>query len=54
MSEDYDKNGEISSFTVNTDRSILQNNKDAQWLQYDHNQGIYVKKFIVVPTDGDV
>jgi len=40
-SEDYDKNDEIPSFTVNTDPSILLNNEDAQWLQRDHNQGSY-------------
>ena len=49
MSEDYEKNDEIPSFTVNSDSSILLNNEDTPWLRHDHNQGTYIKKkFIVV------
>ena len=48
MSEDYKKNDGIPPFTVNSDPSTLLNNEDTPWLQRDHNQGIYVKKKIIV------
>ena len=50
MLEDYEKNDGILPFTVNNDPSILLNNEDSPWLQRDHNQGTYVKKFIAVPA----
>jgi hypothetical protein len=51
MSEDYEKNDEISPFTIKSDPIILLNNEDTPWLWHDHNQGTYVKKkFIVVPA----
>ena len=50
MSEDYEKNDGIPPFIVNSDSSILLNNEDTPWLRHDHNQGTYVKKFIVVPA----
>ena len=50
MSEDYEKNDGIPSFTVNSDPSILLNNEDTPWLWRDQNQRTYVKKFIAVPT----
>jgi hypothetical protein len=50
MLEDYEKNDGIPPFIVNSDPSILLNNDDTPWLRRDHNQGTYVKKFIVVPA----
>ena len=37
MSEDYEKNDGIPSFTVNSDPSILLNNEDTPSLRRDHN-----------------
>jgi hypothetical protein len=44
MSEDYEKNGGIPPFAVNSDPSVLLNDEDTPWLWRDHNRGIYVKK----------
>ena len=44
ISEDYEKDGRISPFTVNKDPSIQLNDEDTPWLRRDHNQGIYVKQ----------
>ena len=48
ISEDYEKNDRIAPFTVNKDPSIQLNDEDIPWLRRDHNQGIYVKKKIIV------
>jgi hypothetical protein len=48
MSEDYEKNDGIPPLTINSDPSILLGDEDTPWLWRDHNQGTYVKKFIVV------
>ena len=51
ISEDYEKDDQISPFTVNKDLSIQLNDEDTTWLWHDHNQGIYVKKkFTTVPA----
>jgi hypothetical protein len=50
MSEDYEKNDGISPFIVNSDPSILLGDEDNPWLQRDHNQGTYIKKFIAIPA----
>jgi hypothetical protein len=50
MSEDYEKNNGILPFIVNSDPSILLGDEDTLCIQHDHNQGTYVKKFIVVPA----
>jgi hypothetical protein len=50
MSEDYEKSDAILPFTVNSDPSILLGDEDTLWLQRDHKQGTYVKKFIAVPA----
>jgi hypothetical protein len=39
MSEDYEKNGGILPFIVNSDPSILLGDEDTPWLRCDHNQG---------------
>jgi len=48
ISEDYEKDDRIPPFTVNKDPSIQLNDEDTPWLRLDHNQGIYVKKKIIV------
>ena len=51
ISEDYENDDRIPSFTVNKDPSIQLNDEDTLWLRHDHNQGIYVKKkFITMPA----
>jgi len=48
MSGDYKRDDRILPFIVNKEPSILLNNEETPWLRQDHNQGSYVKKFIVV------
>ena len=51
ISEDYEKDDQITPFTVTKDPSIQINDEDTPWLWRDHNQGIYVKKkFTTVPA----
>ena len=40
ISEDYENDDRISTFTVNKDPSIQLNDENTPWLQHDHNQDI--------------
>jgi hypothetical protein len=51
VSEDYERDDRILSFSVTKGPSILLNAKDTPWLRHDHNQGSYIKKkFTTVPA----
>ena len=44
VSEYYERNDRISSFSVSKDPNILLNAENTLWLRHDHDQGTYVKK----------